>query len=94
MLSNDELTDGMPFILTLWNSAGAVSHWAETLRGNIAARWYEIYRTSDWEALRLEGPAVFHTRVTEDQVRTLRAYGRRCIVLHTTAVASQVMVGA
>ena len=92
MLSNDELTDGMPFILTLSDAAGAATHWAETLRGDAASRWYEIYRASDWEALRLEGPAVFRTRVTEDEARALRSYGRRCIVIHTAAVASDAMM--
>ena len=94
MLSNDELTDGMPFVLTLWDAAGTASHWVETLRGDVASRWYQIYRTSDWQALRLEGPAVFHTHVSEAEASKFRSYGRRCIFLHTTTVASAVMFDA
>jgi hypothetical protein len=94
MLSNDELTHGMPFVLTLWNGSGEASHWVETLRDDVARHWYEIYRSSDWDALRAEGPRVFRTRVTEDESRALRSYGRRCVVIHTTEVASEAMAGA
>ena len=94
MLSDDELTHGMPFILTLWNASGGPSHWAETLRDDVARRWYEIYRSSDWEALRAEGPGVFRTRVTEEEGRAFRSYGRRCIVIHTRDVGSEAIAGA
>src|SRR5437667_55854 len=51
MLSPDEIKDGMTFILQLATAAGGRVQWVETLRGDIAKRWYEIYRQSDWSAL-------------------------------------------
>ena len=59
MLSDDEMRDGMPFILQLRNTAGVACQWIESLHGELAKRWYEIYRTSDWEALRNEAAGVF-----------------------------------
>ena len=88
MLSNDELVDGKTFILRLRDAAGVASHWIETLRGDVARRWYDIYRRSDWSALRAEGRAVFQHRATEGQVDRARSYGRRCVLIHTTAVRS------
>src|SRR6185436_9818287 len=52
MLSPDELKDGMTFILQLANAGGDRVQWVETLRGETAKRWYQIYRQSDWTALR------------------------------------------
>ena len=55
MLSRDELKNGRPFILKLWDSTGASSHWVQTLKDDSARHWYDIYRRSDWGALRAEG---------------------------------------
>ena len=62
MLSNDELINGIPFILKLWDAAGVATEWCETLSGDLAWRWYDIYRRSDWDALRREAPGVFRHR--------------------------------
>ena len=68
MLSHDELSNGTVFVLKLWDVAGVPSCWAETLRGETARRWYNIYRGSDWEALRAEAAGVFRNPVTEAEV--------------------------
>jgi len=85
MLSNDELTRGMPFILHLRDTTGGRSTWMETLRGEIARRWYEIYRQSDWATLRLEATGVFHHRVTAAEAERVRHAGR-CVVIRTDLV--------
>ena len=54
MLSHDELNNGSTFILKLQNAAGVWSQWVQTLHGDTARHWYEIYRDSDWPALRAE----------------------------------------
>ena len=59
MLSPDELKDGMTFILQLKDTSGASVQWVETLRGDTARRWYDIYRRSDWEALQSEARTSF-----------------------------------
>ena len=94
MLSNDELTGGMPFILRLWDAAGVPTQWLETLRGDVARRWYDIYRASDWAALRAEAAAIFHNRVSEGEIARAHSYGARCVVIHTTAVTSDELRGA
>ena len=86
MLSHDELKDGMTFILRLANAAGDPVHWVETLRGDTAKRWYEIYRQSDWTALRAEAADVFHRRVTEREAESVRTSRNRCVFIHTPAV--------
>ena len=86
MLSPDELRDGMTFILQLATAAGDRVQWVETLRGETARRWYEIYRHSDWEALRAEAADVFHLRVTDAEADAVRSRRRRCIFIHTPAV--------
>jgi hypothetical protein len=91
MLSNDELTNGIPFTLKLWDAAGAPTEWCETLSGDLARRWYDIYRRSDWEALRREGRAVFRHRVDLTVAGPTRPYGQRCVFIHTTAVNSAEM---
>jgi hypothetical protein len=94
MLSTDELRDGMTFILQLAGSAGDPVQWVETLRGETAKRWYEIYRQSDWTALRAESADVFHRRVTEAEVQVVRSARQRCIYIHTPAVrASELAPG-
>ena len=89
MLSNDELANGMPFILRLWDGAGAPFHWIETLRGDVARQWYQIYWASDWEALRSQGPATFRNRASDADVARARSYGKRSVVIHTTAVRAE-----
>ena len=54
MLSKDEINDGMTFILKLWDDTGAPAQWLEKLQGATAMRWYDIYRRSDWNAVRSE----------------------------------------
>ena len=94
MLSPDELKDGMTFILQLSNAGGDTVQWVETLRGQTAQRWYEIYRRSDWSALRAEAADVFHRRVTEAEAEATRTARHRCIYIHTPAVrADDLAVG-
>ena len=88
MLSSDELTNGRIFILQLWDAAGVPSQWAETLRGETARRWYDIYRTSNWDALRAEASGVFHNRLTDDETQALLGSRQRCLFLHTRAVGA------
>jgi hypothetical protein len=91
MLSNDELINGMPFVLKLWDAAGVATEWRETLKGDVARRWYDIYRRSDWEALRREAPDVFRHRVEATAAGHGRTYGERRVLIHTTAVNSAEM---
>jgi hypothetical protein len=92
MLSPDEVRDGTTFILQVAGPGGdrgdAPVQWVETLRGDTARRWYDIYRHSDWTALRAEAADVFHRRVDEAEVAALRAGPRRCVFIHTPAVAA------
>jgi hypothetical protein len=81
MLSKDELLDGMPFILKLRGAAGAPMQWVETLRGDVARRWFEISRTSNWPALRAEAAVVFRNSVSEEEAEKIRR-SRRCLVIH------------
>ena len=85
MLSPDELTNGLTFILKLHDAAGAPIQWVQTLRGDIAKRWYDIYQRSDWVALRTEAAGVFLDRVTEEEAERKRKSGR-CVVIKTQAV--------
>lgn len=85
MLSHDELRNGRTFILKLWDSAGAPSQWVQLLRDDTARRWYDIYRRSDWAALRSEGADVFHDRVTSEEAERVRKSGR-CVFIQTTSV--------
>jgi hypothetical protein len=86
MLSDDELKDGMPFLLQLQDSAGVPSQWMETFRGDLARRWYEIYRTSDWQALRAEALGAFQHSVTEAAMDKFLEPQTRCIFIHTPLV--------
>jgi hypothetical protein len=86
MISDDELRNGMPFILQLRNSSGIKSQWMETLRGEVARHWYDIYQSSDWEALRLEAAAVFRHSVTDAQMQTFIKTEARCILIDTKLV--------
>lgn len=91
MLSHDELKNGRPFILKLWDSTGASSHWVQTLKDDSARHWYDIYRRSDWGALRAEGPGVFRDQVTAEQAERVRK-SNRCVFIQTTSVGSDEMV--
>jgi hypothetical protein len=87
VLSKDEIANGRTFILKLWDAEGKPTQWVETLRGEIARRWYEIYTTSNWEALRLEAADTFHRDVNEAEAEATRmTRGQRCIFIHTRSV--------
>lgn len=86
MLSKDEINDGMTFILKLHDATGAPAQWIEKLQGVTAVRWYDIYRRSDWNALRTEAAGVFRHAVGETQAETVRSSRHRCIYIHTTEV--------
>ncbi len=88
MLSKDDLNNGVTFILKLSDAHGEAVQWVQSLRGDAAARWYEIYWRSDWEALRAHGAEVFQNRVTADQAEHVRR-AARCIVIHTAAVKAE-----
>ena len=76
----------MVFVLQLRNAGGVASQWMETLRGDVARRWYEIYQSSDWPALRLEAAGVFRHPVTEAQMDNYLKAETRCISIHTPLV--------
>jgi hypothetical protein len=87
MLSRDEIANGRTFILKLWDADGRPTQWVETLRGDTARRWYDIYATSDWDALCREAADTFRNGVSEgvaEATRTTR--GQRCVFIHTRSV--------
>jgi hypothetical protein len=87
MLSKDEIANGRTFILKLWDAEGKPTQWVERLCGDVARRWYDIYATSDWEALRLEAADTFHREVSETDAEATRlARGTRCVFIHTRSV--------
>lgn len=88
MLSKDEISDGMTFILKLWDAGGVASTWIETLRGDTAKHWFDIYRRSDWVALRNEARDVFHRHVSEPEAEAVRTSRNRCIYIQTHDVIS------
>lgn len=88
MLSKDEISDGMTFILKLWDAGGVASTWIETLRGDTATHWFDIYRRSDWEALRTEARDVFDRHVSEPEAEAIRTSRNRCVYMQTRAVSS------
>ena len=88
MLSKDDLSNGVTFILKLSDAAGSPVQWVQTLRGETAIQWYEIFRRSDWETLRATGTAVFVTRVSEADAEKVRNTAR-CIVIHTQSVKAE-----
>ena len=88
MLSKDEISKGINFILRLSNEAGTALHWVEMLSGETAVHWYEIYRSSDYQALRTEGAHVFRHRVGEAEAEHVRR-SCRCIVIHTASVKAE-----
>ena len=90
MLSHDELKNGRLFILKLWDSAGASSHWVQRLKDDAARHWYDIYRRSDWAALRAEAPGVFRDAVTAEQAERVRK-SNRCVFIQTASIGSDEM---
>ena len=81
MLSHDELTDGMIFVLSLSDETGGRHHWVETLRGDVARRWHDIYRRSNWDALRAEAAGVFRRPATDaEAAAVLKARVRRIVI--------------
>jgi len=80
MLSNDELANGMTFILKLHDATETPVQWVQSLRGDVAKRWYDIYQRSDWAALRSEAADVFQNSVTPQAAEDIRNSGR-CIVI-------------
>ena len=94
MLSPDEFENGITFVLELDAASGNHVRWLETLRGETAKRWYQIYRESDWAALRMEAADVFHRQVSEEEATAVRHERRRCVFIHTDAVhAEELSVG-
>lgn len=49
-------------------------------------RWYKIYLTSDWEALRREASQIFHSPVTAEEAERVRTSRQRCVYIHTSLV--------
>ena len=93
MLSRDDISGGVTFILRLWDAVGDPTQWVETLRGDTAVRWHDINRRSDWEALRAEAPGVFHNRATEEEVKFLLKSQSRCVYIHTLLVETDEVAG-
>jgi hypothetical protein len=81
----DELKDGRMFILKIRDAARAEFFWVEKLRGETAARWYDIYRNSDWPARRRSAMDAFHNRVDE-RVADKAQRANRCVVIHTPSM--------
>lgn len=88
MLSKDEISDGMIFLLKLLDADGTPRFWVETLRGDTAERWYDIYRNSNWEALRTEARDVFHRRITDAEADAILTSRHRRVYIHTDSVAA------
>lgn len=93
MLSNDELSNGMTFILKLSDAGGTPAQWVATLQGGVAAHWYEVYRTSDWAELRAHGGDVFCGRVSEEEAERVRT-STRCVFIRATEVRTEEMAPA
>ena len=85
ILTDEEVRGGKTFVLKLWDAVGVPTHWVETLRGEAARRWYDIYRRSDWDAVRAEGGAVFRHPASEGAAHVALSSGR-CIYLETLMV--------
>ena len=88
MLTPDDLKDGMVFILQLQAADGALVTWLETLRGDSAARWYDLYRRSDWDSVQAEAGDVFDHHATEAELRAVRKLRRRRVFIHTSAIGA------
>lgn len=87
MLSNDELTNGMTFVLVISDDEGAPQYRMCDLRGNEAREWFGVYQRSDWDALRRTAAATFGPPVpVADAQRTYTS--RRCLVIRAMAVSA------
>jgi len=86
MLSPDDLKNGIVFILQLQAADGAPVTWLETLRGDSAARWYDLYRRSDWHSVRAEAADVFLHRATDAELQAVRKLRRRRVFIHTSDI--------
>jgi hypothetical protein len=87
VLSNDEIDQGMTFILKLSDGPGTPSmYWVGTLRGDAARRWYGVYRSSDWATLRAEAAGVFRRGVTGEEAERIRTSRHRCVYIQTDVV--------
>ena len=76
MLSTDEIAEGTTFILKLPDADGNPIFWMETLKGDVARHWYDIYRGSDWQAVRRGGRCLYRSgavgrRRTHPKIATL-----------------------
>jgi hypothetical protein len=91
MLSKDDLADGTIFILKLRDAAETPVQWVETLQGELATRWYEIYQRSDWAALRAGAATVFRSPVTEEAAEQMRRT-HRCVVIKPPQVRVEDLV--
>ena len=93
MLSNDELSDGITFILQLRDARGEPVQWAQKLSGDAARHWFEVYRRSDWDGLKVQAGGVFHAHIDEQEAeRLIRA--ERCVVISTTRVNAEEIVAS
>ena len=72
MITPDDRKNGMTFILQLEAAGAGLVTWVETLQGESADRWYDIYRRSDWGALRLQAAGVFQNRVSGTELQRVR----------------------
>jgi hypothetical protein len=89
MLSIDELALGIPFILQLRNAEGGRVYWVETLQGETARHWFDIYRGSDWAALRREASGVFRNRVSQEEAERARTTQRSVVIRTDLVVETQ-----
>jgi hypothetical protein len=94
MLSPDDLKNGMVFILQLQAADGAAVTWLETLRGDSAARWYDLYRRSDWDSVRAEAGDIFRHRASEAELQAVRKLRRRRVFIHTSAIGADDVAAA
>jgi len=93
MLSTDELNDGTTFILKLPDTSGNVIFWMQRLKGDVARHWYNIYRQSDWQALREQAADVFIAPVPQaDAERTQKC--QRCVVIQPHMMNSTDLMAA
>jgi hypothetical protein len=93
MLSKNELSNGITFILKLVDAGGTPAQWVATLQGDAAVHWYEVYRNSDWAELRAHGGGVFRDRVSEEEAERVRS-SARCVVIRATGVKAEEMQAA
>ena len=93
MLSPDELTDGTTFILKLPDLNGNVIYWMQKLKGDVARHWYNIYRQSDWQALREQAADVFIVPVPQADAERTQKH-QRCVVIQPHTMNSTDLMAA